>query len=202
VRYPIMLKALVAASIIVGLPLSQAHAASQFTFPLTVSAGAASCLPHAAGQATITSNGAVENLKVQVAGLPANGSFDFFLIQVPTAPFGLSWYQGDIDTDKYGNGVGNFVGRFSIETFIVAPGVAPAPVVFTKGPFPDQNQNPATGPIHTYHLGVWFDSAKAAQRAGCANTVTPFNGTHRAGIQILNTATFPATAGPLINFNP
>ena len=176
------------------------HPYKSFTFPLTVSAGAAACVPNATGQATITSAGDVEDLKVQVAGLPANSGFDFFLIQVPNGPFGLSWYQGDISTDKYGNGHGEFLGRFSIETFIVAPNTAPAPVIFTNTPFPDGNANPASPPIHTYHLGIWFDSTKAAKKAGCATTETPFNGKHTAGIQVLNTATFPDLAGPLLSF--
>jgi hypothetical protein len=170
-------------------------------FALTVSAGARACIPNAHGTGTISSvNPQAEHLHIAVTGLPHNTGFDLFIIQVPTPPFGLSWYQGDIDTNSLGNGVGDFIGRFSIETFIVAPGVAPAPTVFTHTPFPDAATNPKTGPVQTYHVGLWFDSPTAAQRAGCANTVTPFNGTHNAGIQALNTATFPLTAGPLRGF--
>jgi hypothetical protein len=33
---------------------------------------------------------------------------------------GLAWYQGDIETNQYGVGHERFIGRFSIETFIVA----------------------------------------------------------------------------------
>ena len=44
------------------------------------------------------------------------------MLQVPDAPFGLSWYQGDLESDKYGKAKGTFVGRFSEETFLVAPG--------------------------------------------------------------------------------
>ena len=43
-------------------------------------------------------------MKVTVWGLPPNTDFDFFVIQVPNAPFGLSWYQGDIETNKDGVG--------------------------------------------------------------------------------------------------
>jgi hypothetical protein len=50
-----------------------------------------------------------------------------------------------------------------------------------------------------YHLGLWFDSAADAAKAGCPNTATPFNGEHNAGIQVLNTARFPLLKGPLIN---
>lgn len=169
-------------------------------FRLTVSAGAKTCLPKASGLAAVTPLGPIEKMHIDVVGLPKNTDFDLFLIQVPTAPFGLSWYQGDIDTGSTGTGSGDFAGRFSIETFIVAPGSAPAPVVF-RNAFPDGSLNPPTAPIHEYHVGLWFNSPLDAKKAGCPATVTPFNGTHNAGIQVLNTATFPALAGPLIHIH-
>ena len=140
--------------------------------------------------------GPVETLVVDVSGLPPKTDFDFFVIQVPTAPFGVSWYQGDIETNGEGRGHQVFVGRFSIETFAVAPGTASAPVVF-NGPFPDASSNPPFNPIQMYHLGLWFNSPVDAQAAGCPATVTPFNGEHDAGIQVLNTNNFPADQGPL-----
>src|SRR5450631_1343440 len=91
-------------------------------FTLTVSGGASRCLPKASGMVTDTSLGPVENLHVLVTGLPPNTGFDLFNIQVPDTPFGLAWYLGDIQTDAKGNGVGNFVGRFNIETFIISLG--------------------------------------------------------------------------------
>lgn len=173
-----------------------------FRFPLTVSAGAKTCLPHAAGIGTISEpNANEEELHISATGLPANTDFDVFIIQVPNKPFGLSWYQGDMNTSSTGVGSVSFLGRFSIETFIVAPGVAPAPIVF-RNAFPDVGQNPATGPVHEYHVGIWFNRPADAVKAKCAATVTPFNGTHNAGIQVLNTATFPNLAGPLRDFNP
>jgi hypothetical protein len=167
-------------------------------FPMVVSAGASACLTKASGRVTIHSVGAVEIMHVAVTGLPPETDFDFFVIQVPKGPFGMSWYQGDIETDRHGNGHGTFIGRFSIETFMVAPGSAPAPVVF-NGPFPDASLNPPTNPIQMYHLGLWFDNPADAQKAGCPATVTPFNGQHDAGIQALNTSNFPDGAGPLRN---
>jgi hypothetical protein len=110
----------------------------------------------------------------------------------------MSWYQGDIETDQHGNGHGTFIGRFSIETFVVAPGTAPAPIVFS-GLFPDASSNPSTNPIQMYHLGLWFNSPADAQKAGCPGTTTPFNGEHDAGIQVLNTSNFPDASGPLRN---
>jgi hypothetical protein len=172
--------------------------AKVFEFPMVVSAGAKACLPKANGRVTIHSIGPVEIMHVLVTDLPPNTDFDFFVIQVPTAPFGMSWYQGDIETDKKGNGHATFIGRFSIETFMVAPGTAPAPFVFS-GPFPDATSNPPTNPIQMYHLGMWFNSPADASKAGCPATVTPFNGEHDAGIQVLNTSNFPVNAGPLRN---
>ena len=48
---------------------------------------------------------------------------------------------------------------------------------------------------------MWFDSPVDAENAGCADTVTPFNGTHDAGIQVLNTGQYPDLAGPLSQLN-
>jgi len=172
-------------------------------FALTVSAGARACLPHATGSGTISVFSAqAEKLHLSVSGLPHSTDFDAFIIQVPTAPFGLSWYQGDIETNSSGVGAVDFIGRFSIETFVVAPGVAPAPTPFHSPPFPDAASNPKTAPVQMYHVGVWFNSPADAGRAHCATTVTPFNGTHNAGIQVLNTATFSNANGPLRGFHP
>src|SRR6266511_6036904 len=114
----------------------------EIAFEMVVSAGAAPCLPNASGIVRITSQGPVEQMDVEVVGLPPNTDFDFFVIQLPKSPFGLSWDQGDIETDAAGFGQQRFIGRFSIETFIVAPGSGPAPVVFDQPPFPDADSNP------------------------------------------------------------
>jgi hypothetical protein len=174
-----------------------AAAADKFSFDMVVSPGARACLPDAEASVTIDPKGEAEDLVIQASGLPPKTGFDFFVIQVPNAPFGLSWYQGDLETNGAGRAVQHFRGRFNIETFIVAPGVAPAPQVFNDPPFPDAAQNPATNPVQTYHLGLWFNSPADAAKAGCPNTVTPFNGEHNAGIQVLNTANFPNDFGPL-----
>lgn len=172
-----------------------------FTFNLVRSAAAvaANALPNAQARVHIQSVGPVEIMEVKVWGLPANTDFDFFVIQVPNAPFGLSWYQGDIETNSHGVGFGRFIGRFSIETFIVAPGVAPAPPDPFHDPnrIPDATQNPATNPVQTYHLGLWFNSPNDAVKAGLPGTVTTFNGEHDAGVQALSTRQFPDAAGPL-----
>ena len=154
-------------------------------------------LTNAHGRVKIEPVGPVEIMDVKVWGLPPNTNFDFFVIQVPKAPFGLAWYQGDIVTNSNGVGYGRFVGRFNIETFIVAPGVALAPLVFNDQPFPDAAQNPATNPVQLYHLGLWFNSPTDGAKAGAPGT-TPFNGEGDAGVQVLNTGEFPDLAGPLI----
>src|ERR1700741_4426006 len=46
--------------------------------------------------------GPVEIMDVTVSGLPPNTDFDFFVIQVPKTPFGLAWYQGDIERNDFG----------------------------------------------------------------------------------------------------
>ena len=172
-----------------------------FTFNMVVSAGAKKCLPSATAKVKIDSAGPVEIMDVSIQGLPPHTEFGLFVIQVPKAPFGVAWYQGDIETDKHGRGHHQFVGRFSIETFAVAAGSAPAPDVF-QSPFPDATLNPAFNPIQMYHLGLWFDSPQAAQAAGCPGTVTPFNGEHNAGLQVLNTSNFPDDHGPLRKVDP
>jgi hypothetical protein len=170
-------------------------------FAMVPSQGVQDCLPDAKGRVTISSLGPVETMHVEVKGLPPDTEFDLFVIQVPDLPFGLSWYQGDLKTNAYGRGVGDFVGRFNQETFIVAPGTDVAPVVHDD-PIPDAATNPQTGPVHTFHLGLWFNSPEDAVRAGCSDTVTPFNGEHNAGVQVLNTSNFAKEEGPLSQLQP
>ena len=193
---------LVAASV-VSLAGTGAAASKQIQFRMLRSTGAvaAGCLPHARASVTVTAQGPVERMQIHARGLPKNTDFDLFVIQVPNAPFGLAWYQGDLEANRHGRANGVFVGRFSVETFIVAPGVAPAPVVH-NGPFPDANMNPATGPVHEYHLGLWFNSPADAAKAGCGDTVTPFNGEHNAGVQALSTRQFGDLTGPLRHLAP
>jgi hypothetical protein len=175
----------------------------RISFALQRSPGiaAAGCLPHAAGRVTVRHDGPVERMTVDAWGLPADTEFDTFVIQVPNAPFGVSWYQGDLETNRGGFAHQEYVGRFSQETFAIAPNTAPAPSVHSS-PTPDATSNPAFGPVHTFHIGIWFNSPADAVKAGCAGATTPFNGDHNAGVQVFNTAQFPATAGPLGTLKP
>src|SRR5262249_1648717 len=142
------------------------------TFTMVVSAGAAKCLPKATASVTDHTLGPVEDLTVSVSGLPPNTDFDFFIIQVPKAPFGLAWYQGDIQTNRSGTGVGRFVGRFSSETFIVSLGVIPSVNEFPSPPAVlPQGLGVAVDPVQIYHLGLWFNNASDALKANCPGTM-------------------------------
>jgi hypothetical protein len=127
--------------------------------------------------------------------LVSGTQLDLFVIQVPNGPFGISWYVGDLDASGTAR---SFVSRFSKETFAVAPGSVAAP---NTHPGKDDTSNPPFKPIHTYHVGIWFNSPADARLNGCSTkttlAVTPFNGDHTAGVQALNSSTFPDLAGPL-----
>ena len=171
----------------------------ELTFDMAVSGAAQACLPNAKAHVKVRdASGGNQRMDVSVDGLPPNTEFSVFVLQVPTGPFGMSWYQGDIVTDKKGRGSEGFRGIFSSELFIFAPAVRTAPAT---DPF-DASTNPATGPVHTYHLGLWFSDPADAAAAGCPGTVTPFEGNHQAGIQVFNTSNFgtEAATGPLSQF--
>ena len=186
-----------ALSAVVGSAAQGSDTSTSFTMVRSTVAVNANCVPNAGADVRIVSNGPTETMTVRVHGLPKNTGFDFFVIQVPNAPFGMSWYQGDIQTNDNGAATGTFIGRFSVETFIVAPGTASAPRPHDGR---DASSNPATGPVHTFHLGLWFNTVADAAKAGCeaaSSAPTPFNGTHTAGVQVLSTRNFGDLNGPL-----
>ncbi len=158
-----------------------------FTFPLVASAPAIkACLPHASGSATIVKTELNDIMTVRVQNLAPNTGYDLFVIEIPHAPFGISWYQSDLETDGHGNGSVQVRGIFNDETFSVSTG---GPTTTFKA-------------THQFHLGLWFNDPVVPFKLGCepgktAPVVTPFNGEQHAGIQVLNTSTFPDNAGPL-----
>jgi hypothetical protein len=160
--------------------------ASSFSFALKPSSPAiTACLPKAGGHVTITPGALNDVMKVNLRGMPPNTGFDLFVIQQPTAPFGVSWYQSDIQTNDNGFGSATVRGIFDAETFSVSPG---GTTTFS--------------PTHQFHLGVWFNDPNVPFNLGCepgatVPAVTPFNGEQHAGIQVVNTAQFPVNAGPL-----
>jgi len=176
-----------------------ARADSPFSFQMQRSAAAAAvqgCAPNAQAQVTVTTLGFAERLTIRVTGFAPRTKMDLFIIQVPNAPFGVAWYLGDLDTGPSdGNVTETFISRLNNETFAVAPGQAPAPKPHGDR---DQGINPAFKPIHTFHVGAWFNLPADATRNHCPNAVTPFNGdNHLAGIQVLSTRNFPDKFGPL-----
>ena len=199
---PALFVCVVFATLAVAITAGGAPPDRSISFDMVRSAASvnAGCVPNARADVTVTSKGSVEVMNVKAEGLPPQTEFDLFVIQVPNSPFGMSWYQGDLETNGAGKANGTFVGRFSIETFIVAPGV-PQPAPTPHGAL-DAATNPTTKPVHTFHLGLWFNSPADAVNAGClANTnplpTTPFNGDHTAGPQVLSTRDAPDLEGPL-----
>ncbi len=159
---------------------------SGFTFNLVPSPGITACLPHAGGSATITRGDLNDELTVHVKGLAPNTGYDLFVTQLPKAPFGISWYQSDLETNSNGEGSVSVRGIFNVETFTVSTG----------GP------TTTFGATHQYHLGLWFNDPNVPFKLGCepgktSPVITPFNGEQHAGIQVLNTSNFPDNAGPL-----
>lgn len=172
-----------------------------FKMVRSAKAEAAACLQGAGADVSIQAVGGVEVMDVSVRGLPAQTVFGLFVVQLPNAPFGLGWYQGEMETNRQGQAHQRFIGRFSSETFTTAPGSGVAPTVHHNA-FPDAQLNPATAPVHQYHLGLWFNTPADAARAGCPGDVTPFNGEHNAGIQALSTRNLPDLLGPLQDIRP
>lgn len=188
---------LAAAALSIGLtsagaaPTAPAKHGDSFSFKLIPSPGIKSCLPHAGGHVKVTPNKLNDTMTVTMTGMPPNSGFDLFVIQQPDKPFGLSWYQSDINTGGNGTGSATVVGIFDKETFSVSPGgtttVPPGATI---------------PPQHQFHLGIWWNNPQTPFNLGCepgatAPIVTPFNGEQHAGIQALNTANFPVNKGPL-----
>jgi len=176
---------------------SGAPAPVEFKMVRSATTVAANCLRGAGANVSVTNVRGVQRMKIFAHGLPVETTFVVWINQRPNAPFGNSWYLGDVTTDDDGDVTETFIGRFNVETFTVAPGSDSAPVVHPDGLFPDASQNPAFAPVHMYHVGLWFDSPDDALAAHCPNAQTPFNGDHTAGVQALSTRNFPGLAGPL-----
>lgn len=145
------------------------------------------CLKGAFARVLIDTNGANQIMRVGLFSMPKNTDFTVFLLQIPNAPFGFSWYQGDVTTNNTGQGADFFRGIFSDEVFGIA---LPPPVAAAHVDQFDAKFDSPFKPVHTFHMGVWFADPAQAAAAGCTNTVTPFDGDHIAGIQALSTRNF------------
>src|SRR3954454_14137146 len=89
------------------------HPDAKFTMVRSTAAATTGCLPHAKAKVKITKLEGAEQMDIRAKGLLPKTEYDLFVIQVPDAPFGLSWYQGDLETDRYGEAEGTFIGRFN-----------------------------------------------------------------------------------------
>jgi hypothetical protein len=178
---------------------SDASVSTQFDMVRSTAAVNAGCLAQAKAHVVVEKREENERMNVQVSGLPADTEFDLFVTQLPDAPFGVSWYQSDLETDKKGKGQVTVQGRFNHETFSLSPG-GPAngsdPTVGLTGRAV-KDTNAKLRPTSQFHLGLWFNSPQDAAKAGCPGITTPFNGEQNAGVQILSTRNFPADHGPL-----
>lgn len=165
---------------------------NSFTFNLVPSnAAIKACLPKASGRVTITKLDQNDRMTIHVEDLAPNTGYDLFVIQQPGAPFGVSWYQSDLETNRHGDGTVTVQGIFNVETFSIS-----------QGQSADVNPKVTFGTVHQYHLGLWFNDPNVPFKLGCepgktAPLITPFNGEQHAGIQVLNTSNFPNNAGPL-----
>src|SRR5581483_8573930 len=149
-------------------------ASNNFSFAMVPSPGITACLPHASGKVTITPGSLNAEMKVSVSGLAPSTGYDLFVNELPNKPFGVSWYQSDLETDSSGSGSVTVRGIFDAETFSISPG----------GP------STTFGTVHQYHLGLWFNDPNVPFNLGCEPgqsqpIVTPFNGEQHAGIQVL-----------------
>jgi hypothetical protein len=184
-----------AALLMAALFAAAAYAVDSTSFKMLRSqtAVANECLKGATANVDINTLGGLQNMDVTLNHAPKNTEFELFVTQQPNSPFGVSWYQGDFETNNQGHGEVRVRGIFGEELFVFAPGSVRAPQVDNK----DAETNPAFAPVHTLHLGLWFGSPQEAKDAGCPGTVTQFDGDHKAGIQAFSTRNFGALKGPL-----
>ena len=160
--------------IVLGILTVAATAGDGITFRL-VRAVEADCLhENASGAVTISAFEAAQ-MHVELFNLPPNTEFAVFRIEHSRTPVGLGWYQGSIVTDGSGSGAGDFSGVLKEDSSLLT-----------------------NAPLQLDQLGVWFADPNGAVKNGCAGTVTPFDGDHHAGIQVLSTGNFPDGAGPLL----
>src|SRR5689334_19813836 len=128
-----------------ALLATPAEAASSTDFKMVRTKGLPKeCAEHATASVHIdTSPGFTEKLVITVKGFRPNTPLVLFAIQVPNAPFGIGWYEGDVAIGPNGSVKETFISRFNIETFATAIGQAPAPKTHPA----DQTKNPKFNPI-------------------------------------------------------
>jgi hypothetical protein len=136
----------------------------------------------ATAKATVTRGSLNDTLKLTLSGFKPHLGFDLFTVQLNAPPFGLAWYQSDVETNSTGGAT------VTIKTILLDQIFG-----FSGG------GTTTFAPINTFHVGFWFDSPQEAQ--GCLSTpapTTPFNGEHNAGPLAFISQVNPATGlGPL-----
>ena len=168
--------AVLAAVAMVGAsPQAFAAVRDNNSFNLALAPGV-TCFPAAAhARVTVSDLGPFRSCIWKSSDLPRITNSQSSSPSIQARPFGFSWYQGDVDTDAKGNGVADYTGIFSDETFLLA----------------DQ-------PVAMGHIGIWFADPNDAARAGCPDITTPFDGDHEGGILVFSTSNFPDDQGPLL----
>ncbi len=195
--------ALLITAFLVEARSAEAAGKHKITFPMVPSSDAIkACLPNAAASVTIEDAKNNQIMTVSATGLAPNTEYDLFVIQVPHAKFGISWYQSDLETNRNGEGTARVRGIFSRETFSISPDS-----ITTLGRENTPQMGATFGAVNQYHLGLWFNDPQVPFDLGCEPTamvpvVTPFNGEQHAGIQVINTSNFPDDDGPLKHFPP
>jgi hypothetical protein len=106
------------------------------------------CLRNARADVDTRTVGGNQIMDVTLKHAAKNTGFTLFVIQQPNSPFGVSWYQVDLDTDNKGNGEVRVIGIFSEETLAFAPERVKAPQVDDQ----DAEKNPALVPVQ---LCIW-----------------------------------------------
>src|SRR3954469_15552998 len=94
-----------------GVLASPAHADSSFNFKMVRTKGLPEgCAEHATASVHVdTSPGFTEKLVIKVSGFKPNTPLVLFAIQVPNAPFGIGWYEGDVPIGPAGTGQGTLI---------------------------------------------------------------------------------------------
>ena len=103
-RILLLLGTILVGGILAGTAAAQSQGGSfRIVRPVAAPSG---CLEGARGGVAIRSFGPVEVMTVSVDNLPPNTKFNLFILQLPKEPFGIAWYEGDIETNAQGYGKG------------------------------------------------------------------------------------------------
>ena len=168
---PLFAACAVASTGFMGLIAAQSDASTTVQFDMARSAAAvkSGCLPDAKAHVRVEQLGENERMTVFVSGLPPKTAFDLFVTQLPDAPFGVSWYQSDLQTHGNGQGHVSVQGRFNHETFSLSqagPTNGSDPAQGVTGPAV-KDTNVVFRPTSQFHVGLWFNSAQDAANADC-----------------------------------